>query len=72
MARPETSFEEERREVWDSVLECLDQQPGRDGLAACSFLLCHLAGYHEPKERGLWKPAPPPHQSGYRPSGRLP
>jgi hypothetical protein len=42
MAFLETSWEEERREVWESVLECLEHEPDPDGEAACSFLLSHL------------------------------
>jgi hypothetical protein len=42
MAFLETSWEEERQEVWESVLECLAHEPDPDGQAACSFLLRHL------------------------------
>lgn len=49
----ETSLEEERREVWESVLECLELPPDPDGQAACAFLLCHLASYHEPEDRDI-------------------
>ncbi|SPE43559.1 hypothetical protein SBA3_960042 [Candidatus Sulfopaludibacter sp. SbA3] len=73
MARLETSLAAERREVLESVLECLKHHPDRDGQAACSFLLRHLVGYHEPKETGPWTPpAPPRHHSGFPLSARLP
>lgn len=42
MAFFETSWEEERQEVWESVLECLEREPDPDGQAACSLLLRHL------------------------------
>jgi len=39
------SFEEERREVLDSVFEALcNHQPDPDEMAACGYLVRHLSG----------------------------
>lgn len=35
-------WEEERREVFESVLECLERHPDADERAACRALLAHL------------------------------
>lgn len=41
--RSTPTFEEERREVFTSVLECLRRGPlDNDGIAACAYLLRHL------------------------------
>ena len=57
MAFLETSWDEERREVWEGVLECLARRPDRDGEAACRTLLANLGrtgsvhGYFDSLER---------------------
>lgn len=58
---PNATLAEERREVLDCVLACLrTQESGADRIAACSFLLAHLAKTNrraimDPERKLLWR-----------------